>query len=186
MPRTRSRLRLIAPLFLTFLAAPQAGLAAESDPLHLTGSRARLLAPALGPRRQVGTVVEVRGDTLLFTPDHQSTPALVPTESVTEIEMSRGMHSHVLAGAGLGFLAGAVTGGVIGYALAHTPPSDDGDYGPLVGAVGAVILGGVGVGVGALIGSRQTERWERLRLPISIGLLPSTDAIGLSVEFALK
>jgi len=66
---------------------------------------------------------------------------------------------------------------VIGYALAH-----ENHYHPLWGAIGAVLAGGVGIGAGALVGSRQTERWEPLRLPIRIGILPSTDTIGLSVE----
>jgi hypothetical protein len=183
----RSRMRLFFLLFLTFLAVPHAGLAAEPGPPHLTGSRVRLLAPELGAQKQAGTVVEVRDDSLLFAADGQSTRTVVPTASLTELELSQGMHSHVLAGAGLGFLAGAVVGGVIGYALAHESDSgDDGDMGPLGAGVGAVIVGSVGIGVGALIGSKQTERWERQRLPISIGFLPSTNTIGLSVQVALR
>lgn len=182
-------------LFLTFLAVPHAGLAAEPDPLHLAGSRVRIQAPdkstaagrlLLGGRKQAGTVVEMRGDTLLFTADGQSTPALVPTESLTGLEVSRGMHSHVLAGAGLGFLAGALVGGVIGYASLHEgPPYSDGDYGGVGAVSGAAIGGGVGIGVGAIVGSRRTERWETLGLPISIGFLPSTDTIGLSLAFTI-
>ena len=103
-------IRLSFLLFLTFLAVPHTGLAAEPDPLHLAGSRVRLLAPELGARKLAGAVVEIRADTLLFTADKQSTPTLVPTVSLTGLEVSRGMHSHVLAGAGLGFLAGAAVG----------------------------------------------------------------------------
>jgi hypothetical protein len=169
-------------LLLAVLAVPYVALAAESESPHLAGARVRLLTPEFGARKQTGTVVEARADTLLFTADHQSTRTLVPTASLTGLEVSRGMHSRVLAGAAIGFLAGAVVGGVIGYALVHEPPSDDGDYGPLAAAVGAVIVGSVGIGVGALVGSRQTERWETVRLPIKIGILHRTDAIGLSVE----
>jgi hypothetical protein len=177
-------MRLFLLLLLSFLAAPEAGLATESDPLSLAGTRARLSAPPLGPRKQAGTVVEVRGDTLLFAADRQSERTLVPTASLTGLEVSRGMHSHVWKGVGIGFLAGALAGGVIGYSLAHTPPSDDGDYGPLGGAVGAVILGSVGIAAGAIIGSRQTERWEPLRLPVHLGLLPGTNAVGFLVQVA--
>jgi drug/metabolite transporter (DMT)-like permease len=130
-------------------------------------------------------VIEVHADTLLFAADHQSTRTLIPAASLTGVEVSQGMHSHVLAGAGLGFLGGAVAGGVIGYGLAHEQNSLDGDWGPVGAAVGAGIVGAVGAGVGALVGSRRTERWGALRLPINVGLLPSTDALGLSLAVTL-
>ena len=180
-------MRLVLLLFVAFLVLPQAGLAAETTPLHLTGSRARLMAPSLGTGKQAGTVVEMRADTLLFTPDHQSTPALVPVASVTSLEVSRGMHSHAWTGVRIGFLTGAFAGGVVGYTQTHEAHASDGDFGPVVGAAAAVLTGCVGAGVGALIGSKQhTERWERQRLPIHIGLLPSTGAIGLSVAFTIR
>jgi hypothetical protein len=144
-------MRLIFLLFLTsFLAGPHTGLAAESDPLHLTGSRVRLFVPdtstaagRLSSRglEQTGTVIEVRGDTLLFTADHQSTQTLVPITSLTRLEVSRGKRSHVLAGAGLGFLAGAVVGGVIGYPSAHHAAQTGDDLAYLRVPVG-VVLGG--------------------------------------------
>jgi len=179
-------MRLVSLLFLTLLAVPQAGFTAESGPSDLAGSRVRLSAPPLGPRKVAGTLVEAQGDTLLFAVDHQSARTRIPTASLTGLEVSRGMHSHVWRGVGIGFVVGALAGGVVGYSLAHRPPSDDGDYGPLVGAVGAVIVGSVGIGVGAIVGSRQTERWERLSIPIHLGVLPGRGAMELSVGFAIR
>jgi len=179
-------MRLVSLLFLALLTIPQAGLTAETDPPGLSGSRVRLLAAPLGPRKLTGTLVEMRGDSVLFAADHQSVRTLIPTASLTGIEVSRGMHSHVWRGAGIGFLVGALAGGVVGYSLAHRPPSDDGDYGPLVGAVGAVIVGSVGIAVGAVVGTRQTERWERLPLPIHVGVLPGSGAVRLSVGLTIR
>src|SRR5882757_5415248 len=107
-------MRLVSLLFLALLTIPQAGLTAESDPPGLSGSRVRLLAAPLGPRKLTGTLVGMQGDSVLFAADHQSARTLIPTASLAGIEVSRGMHSHVWRGAGIGFLVGALAGGVVG------------------------------------------------------------------------
>ena len=139
-------MRLTYLLLLTLLAVPHAGLAAESDPLHLAGSRVRLSAPELGARKQAGIVTEVRGDTLLFTADNRSTRTPVPTGSLTGLEISRGMHSHVASGAALGFLGGAVVGGVIGKVAGGSTKST------LIGAVA-----GAAAGTGAVLMAKGHE-----------------------------
>ena len=126
------------------------------------------------------TVVEVRGDTLLFKGAGGGI-ILVPAASLTRLEVRRGTHSHLFTGAVTGLLIGAVVGGAIGYSLT----SDESEYSG-VGVVLGAPVGLVGAVVGAVVGSRQTERWERLRLPVSVGLLPGTGTIGLSARFAVK
>jgi hypothetical protein len=86
-------------------------------------------------------------------------------------------------GAGLGFLAGAVVGGAVGYLLTQ----DDSEL-PGIGAVlGAPIGGGVGIVVGGVVGAtRSGERWETLRLPIGVGLRPSADSFALFVKVPLR
>jgi hypothetical protein len=157
--------RLAFLLFLAFLAVPHAGLAAEPDPLGLAGLRVRLLAPELGAWKKVGTVVEVRPDTLMFMAEHQTTPALVPTASLTGLEVSRGGGSHALAGAGYGLLAGVLVGALIGGGSSHGIGAGYGSA--YYTASGALIGGGVGIVAGAIIGSSRTERWVRLRLPLN-------------------
>ena len=192
MPRSRSALALpvcclaIAVLLMATPGVLRADGAVESAPLRLSGSRVRISAPVLGDGKQVGTVVEVRADTLLFAADHQSTRALVPTASLTGLEVSQGMRSHIGKGAGLGFLAGAVAGGVVGYVSLHDPHSSDGDWGPVGAVVGGALGGVVGLGMGALIGSRSTERWDSQRLPIHVGFIPGGNAPGLSFELSLR
>src|SRR5258706_12073841 len=104
----------------------------------------------------------MRGDPVLFEADNHSVRTLIQTASLTGIEVSRGMHSHVWRGAGIGFLVGGLARGVVGYSFAHRPPADHRDYGPLVGAAGAVLVGGVGVPGGAGGGTEEAGRWERL------------------------
>ena len=185
-------MRRILLLFLySFLAGPDAGLAAESDPLHLTGSRVRLYvtdrSTAAGRlsstgQMRTGTVNEIRGDTLLFTADYQSTQTLVPTTSLTGLEVRRRNGSHVVKGAGLGLLAGVVAGGAIGAISAHSAAKAGDDLAYLDVPIGAVLGGGIGIVVGAVVGATSArERWERLKLPITIGLLPSAHALRLSV-----
>lgn len=58
-------MRPVFLLFLALLAVPQAGLTAESDSPSLAGSRVRLSAPPLGPRKLAGTLVEGQGDGVL-------------------------------------------------------------------------------------------------------------------------
>ena len=184
-------MRLAFPLLLAVLAGPNVGLAAESDPLHLTGSRVRLFASDSGTEagrlssrglKHTGTVIEMRSDTLVITAEAQSNPSFVPAASLTSLEVSRGTHSHILAGAALGLLAGAVVGGVI----TRENATNNEERGLEI-LFGTLLGGGAGLVGGAVIGSRlRTERWEALRLPINIGLRPSADTFALSVKVPLR
>jgi len=49
-------------------------------------------------------------------------------------------------------------------------------------AGGALAGGVVGLIVGAAIGSKKTERWDSLQLPIRIGILPRIDANRVSIQ----
>jgi len=93
----------------------------------------------------------------------------------------------VLAGAGLWFLAGVLVGGVIGYALAQHAAETGDDLAYLLVPGGALLGGGVGIVAGGVVGAtRSGERWEAMRLPIDIGLLPSTDTFALSAEVTFR
>ena len=89
--------------------------------------------------------------------------------------------------AGLGFLAGALVRGVIGYVSLHSDPAyGAGHEGRLGAALGALIGGGVGLVIGAVVGSRQTESWEGLRLPISLGIRPGAGTVSCVASFMLR
>jgi hypothetical protein len=172
-------MRLTFLLFLALLALPHPGLA-QSDPLGLAGKRVRLTSAELGTRRQVGTLVEVRTDTLLFKADGQSAPSFVRTGSLTGLEVSHGKRSHVLAGVGIGLVVGVGGGAAIANASTSTYDEERG----LAIVAGGVIGGLLGIVSGAVAGSLiRTERWDSLRLPIHIGLLPGAHALGVAVTF---
>jgi len=169
--------RPVILVFLAFVAAPHACLA-DADPFGLAGKRVRLTSPEF--RKQAGTVVEVRSDTLLFTADHQSISALVHAGSLTALDVSHGRKSHVWAGVGIGLLVGVGCGAAIAKATDTTNSEESG----LVVLFGALAGGGAGLAVGAVAGSlTHTERWDSLRLPIHMGFLPRTHALGLAVTY---
>ena len=87
-----------------------------------------------------------------------------------------------MRGAGLGFLAGMVAGGAIGLAVAHSAAKNGDDLAYLNIPAGMVVGGVAGIVVGGVVGATSTtERWEPLKLPVSIGLLPTAHGLGLSV-----
>ncbi len=117
----------------------------------------------------------------------QSTDAevAIPTAYVTQVWVADGSRTHFWAGAGIGSLAGALIGGVIGWGQ-H---SADGGWGwsltcntacgVALGAADGFLLGGV---VGALI---KSDRWRPV--PVShlrLSLEPQLDALGLKVSVA--
>jgi MFS family permease len=172
-------MRLTFLLFLTLLMLPHSGLA-QSDPLGLTGKRVRLTSPELGARKQTGTVVEVRSDTLLFTADNQSTSAFVRAGSLTGLEVSRGRRSHVAAGLGIGLLVGVLGGA----AIAGATDTSNNEESGLAVLAGGLVGAGVGLAAGAVLGSLiHTDRWDPLRLPIHVGLLPGAHALGVAVTY---
>jgi len=137
---------------------------AKEMPNPKVGARVRLLARDLDPEPLIGTVVEIDDETLSLRVGEGETPAVVPREAITRLEVSAGRKSR-----GRGALIGAVVGGLVGaIALAATPePSCGPNPWSCIGiskeeAAPAVI--GLGAGVGALVGLAITpgEKWTVL------------------------
>ena len=105
----------------------------------------------------------------------------IPLNSVSDFERSLGkVKGNTWAGAGIGFLIGAVSGVVL--AVAHS--GDEGGAGPYI-LLGAGVIGIPCGLIGALIGaSTRSERWEPVPLPIRVGI-PSRhrSGSGLSALF---
>jgi len=88
----------------------------------------------------------------------------------------------VVRGAGLGFLAGVVAGGAIGLVVAHDAAKAGDDLAYFDVPIGMVLGGGAGIVLGGVVGATSgRDRWEPLKLPITIGLFPSAHALRLSV-----
>ncbi len=132
-----------------------------------------------------GTNVALDGDTLRMRAQSTDAEVAIPTAYVTQVWVADGSRTHFWAGAGIGSLAGALIGGVIGWGQ-H---SADGGWGwsltcntacgVALGAADGFLLGGV---VGALI---KSDRWRPV--PVShlrLSLEPQLDALGLKVSVA--
>jgi hypothetical protein len=145
-------------VMLSLAPAPAlAAAGAQAAPAVPVGTRVRFTPPER-MRGLVGTIAGQRHDTLLLRTERDDTVP-VPLAELDRLELSRGVHGHALKGLGLGFLVGAVVGGVVGAAV-----EPDELLGRGVNVAAGIILGGaggslIGLGVGASV---RTERWEAI------------------------
>jgi hypothetical protein len=110
-------------------------------------------------------LVSADADSLRFTTDTSDVVA-IPTGSVTRFERSRGRRSNAGRGALIGGLSLGAFGLVIGIGAATEDNSSSFDVGVEDVALGTLILGATGAGLGALIGAASKgEHWEPLAIP---------------------
>lgn len=164
--------------------AVSASTAAAQSPVITQGQRVRLSAPSLGLERQPAVVEEYRGDALLVIADSALS---IPVTSLTRLEVYRGRHGHFWKGAGIGFLAGAVAGALLGPSLSECPSYGCDTSPALQRAVGGVAFGLAGGLVGGLVGGlAKTDRWVELPLDqvrVSIAERRAGFGVGVSVRF---
>lgn len=148
---------------LFFLAAcaasPQANQApspvapiSPGDRLRVTHNGECCTTPTIGIEESLSR------DTLVLQSEPEVHRFAIARSNITQIERWNLGKTHVLAGTTLGFLAGAVVGGLIGYesVCSHC----DGDWRPL-GAFQGVMIGGVtGLVTGLLFGAQPRGFWE--------------------------
>jgi hypothetical protein len=140
----------------------------------MAGSRVRFSTANDGDASRVAIVSAVRGDSLVLLRDGSAESITVPFDQMTQLDVSSGRRDRMGAGLGVGLVAGAAIGGLLGAATYQKPSCNSGDFFCGLGDVGAggsaaggAILGGVGGAlVGLLIGSIvHTERWDAVPLP---------------------
>lgn len=127
------------------------------------GSRIRLTQLEAGKsRRRSGTVVTAAADTVVLRLDGPGATATYSLAKVSGLEVSRGRKGHVAVGVGVGFLAGAGTGALVGALACKNQGclSGSDDMGGAVVALAAGIGGVVGMVVGGVIGGHKTDTWE--------------------------
>jgi hypothetical protein len=150
-------------LLLAALCAHGGELRAQWIPSVNPGERVRVTAPDL--RRQVGTVVAVRADTLVFQARGAERPVPLSIPDVSRLQVARGTQSPI-RGALIGSGVGALAGYGIAAALVAGEECDASDcLGPREIAAffawaGATVTGAIG---GALIAA-NTERWVSVPL----------------------
>src|SRR6266516_4496046 len=134
-------------------------------------------------RVETGQFRALDGDTLRMRAQSTDAEVAIPTAYVTQVWVADGSRTHFWAGAGIGSLAGALIGGVIGStqqpAEGLTCPSPATACGVALGAPAGFLLGGV---VGALI---KSDRWRPVLVShLRMSLEPQLDALGLQVSVA--
>lgn len=163
---------------VTLIAQAQAAAPQPGARLRLTFPCEPQGQPSAGERRMrcraAGRLVRLQADTLTLDAAESTTSYSV--SAISRVEVSSGIRSYRLAGAGAGFLVG----GGVAFALLHTGGStslcDRSANQDAIGSgecIGLAALGGlVGAGLGAIIGGFvRTERWqdvplERLRVSL--------------------
>ena len=195
-------MRSITFLLAVLAIAPLTTVAAQKLPLVIPGWRVRATVPTVDSRQVIGTVVSWQPDSADLSlgrlvleaeePDHLRGTQTFTIASITKLEASHGRTK--LGPAKLGAIGGAIgalVGAVIGAASVddNPPPGTpvwftEGD----MALLGAVLFGGAGVFIGAMIGYYVTvERWGAIPLDrLRVSFAPQRDGslgLGVSVRF---
>lgn len=164
--------------FLPLLLVLSAPLQAQTGPG--LGSTVRIRSPELRSGHTSGVLQRVTVDSLVVS------EKAISRSSIARIDLSTGRKSHLLVGMVIGFVSGAAVGALVCQtAVCGNDPGSDSDVNKVFTAVGAGAGGVLGLGVGALIGSRKTEQWQRSSLS-TLTLSPTVGAkggLGLSLGF---
>ena len=137
--------------------------------------------------RVVGYWMGLDGNQLTLGIEDRDDSLILPLVSLTKLEVSQGLKSRTLKGAGIGFLVGGAAGlatAAIACAIAGNCDADD-PYTGLVYAVFGVLGAGVGTLTGAIIGSTiKVDRWETVQLDqLRVGLTPRGHGLEVSAKF---
>lgn len=184
--------RFLRLIFLPALFSVSA--AAQTPGLLVDGQRVRVAyqcklgrlhivdcGPSRFPRVDTGRLRALEGDTLRIHAQSSSGELAIPTASITQLWVVNGRKGNFWAGAGIGFLGGALIGGLVGAtqewcALDCGPATG---LGMLFGAPAGLVLGGI---VGATI---RSDRWRAV--PVNqyrVSVEPRQDAMRLRVSTA--
>jgi hypothetical protein len=152
---------LVAVLvFSSPVAAQMAGLGA--------GARVRVTSPRDDLKKHVGTVMEVRGDSVVVAGRNGS--RTVALDNVTALDVSTGTRTQIVRSGLIGFGAGALLGGILGAAAYEEPDFFFGSA-TEAGAFSGLMFGSIGLVAGGVVGALQrTDRWERRDLPVKAAI----------------
>jgi hypothetical protein len=158
------------------------GAWAETNVLPVEpGSQVRVSAPGLSKRLIEGSLTEVKDDSL--TIDRGDQQVRVPREAIAEVEVR--VPGHKARAVWIGLAAGAVLGGVAGYAAGQTCTPGEWLCIPRSSTtpVGVVLFAGLGAGIGALVGH---DRWEKVsHADVHVGLAP-VPGRGVGLAFSAR
>ncbi len=110
----------------------------------------------------------------------------VPLSMVHRLEVFRQRPGGKYRGGGalVGASVGAVSGALVGKNKFGDCSDAGCDFMPFVfGALGALLGGVVGEGVGTLLSPRRSDGWEAVQLPRRVGVAPVQRGVALTVRF---
>ena len=175
------------------IVVPISTLSAQQQPPIEPGARVRVthqcesrLLPVTGEmrtrcREDQGTLAALTTDVLVLVVDRQDSELSISLDSVTEVAVSSGKRSHILAGAGGGALLGTAVG-----AVASSAKSCTDEWGSLCTAGGAAQGAIIGLVTGLFIGAAiKTDRWEEVPLDrLRVSFAPRRDGLAIGMRFA--
>lgn len=189
-PRVFVILSVIVALTALPASSPAQPTASPATPIA-AGTRVRVSAVQLGDAI-TGVVVSHSADSLVVKSDRDSSTVALASAQVARLDVSRGRHTQKFKGAKIGWMSGASIGALVGYAMYEDPHCGGEswfciDFGPgFDAAVGATLLGTVGVLVGAMVGSIEREQWRpaprSLLQDARFGVAPAHGGVALSTS----
>ena len=193
-----------AGLFASAAASATLGAQASTIPTIAgvsRGSRVRVATRDAEPF--VATLARDAGDTLVVELPSGASLAL-PQARITRLEVSGGVQRRTWQGAGVGLLAGAGVGAIVGLATYHRSDCGDSQVGqaivcPLIDGVSrevtvyadALLIGAAGSVIGALVGHAGHEKWIPVSLPrvgevharLGVRRVAKSIGVGAALEF---
>lgn len=150
------------------------------------GTRVRVTAPGNNLDKQVTTVMDVRGDSIVVNVRNRS--LVVGLADVTQLEVSTGKRTQFWRSAGYGLGLGVAAGALVG-ALTYEECVSDQFLGCMMApesasesaAWGGILLGTLGFVGGSVVGLiRRTDRWASVTLPVRASIATARSG-GVSV-----
>lgn len=148
------------------------------------GQQVRLTIRDSVEHRLSGTIVGVREGDFTVEPD-SGEPLQVPLDAVTALAIKVGRKRNAGRGALIGLGVGLV--GFVAIDAAEGGCSSDEPLCDAGRAVGFVVLSGGGLLLGTLVGlAVETDQWQELSLPLSLGMRQRDGGITLGWSVALS
>ena len=171
-------------LLLTVLLIPLSFTSLTAQDTLTAGDKVRVTTAV---ERVIGYWMSLDDNRLTLRAEDPDSSLVLPLASFTKLEVSQGLKSRTLKGAGIGFLVGGAAGlatAAIACAIAGDCDADS-SYTGLVYAVFGVLGAGVGALTGAIIGSTiKVDRWETVPFDrIRVSLTPRGGGLQVSAKF---
>ncbi len=182
----RIRIRAINTALL--ISASGCAVATQAIPTLTPGARVRAWNSQPADERFVGTLLEIRGDTLSLQGEGRADTTRILRTAVTRLDISAGQMRHTGRGAARGFLIGGAVGALAGFLIEPGTCYFDSGCRELDALVGGAFGAGTGLLIGTVVGAITTsDRWQEVPVDrFRVGLLPQRNgrvALLASVSF---